>query len=152
MKIRNAGHPGPTKQAGVMLLEALIALLIFSVGILAIVGMQATAFQDMGEAKYRTDAAFLANQLIAEMWSGVGDTPDNLDEYVWDGSGAPPAAIANWVAAVNSHLPGAGANPPTIERDPATNAMTVTVSWQQARDKSTSAPAHSYRTVAYVNL
>ena len=30
--------------------------------------------------------------------------------------------------------------------------MTVTVSWQQARDQSVSAPAHSYRAVAYINV
>ena len=41
------------RQAGVMLLEAMIAILIFSVGILAIVGMQGTAIQNMSEAKYR---------------------------------------------------------------------------------------------------
>jgi type IV pilus assembly protein PilV len=144
MKIRNAGHPGPTKQAGIMLLEALIALLIFSVGILAIVGMQATAFQDMGESKYRTDASFLANQVIADMWST--STTSTITSTT---AGAPPSP-SNWVATVK-RLPGVGLTP-HIERDPATNAMTVTVSWQQARDKSVSAPAHSYRAVAYINV
>ncbi len=152
MKISRAGRTGPAKQTGVMLLEALIALLIFSVGILAIVGMQASAFQDVGEAKFRSDAAFLANQVIADMWSGVGDNANNLDEFVWNGGGAPPPALAHWVETVQARLPGAEANPPTVARDPATNAMTVTVSWQQARDKSTAAPAHSYRAVAYINL
>jgi type IV pilus assembly protein PilV len=148
MKTSHAGRAGPAKQTGIMLLEALIALLIFSVGILAIVGMQATAFQDMGESKYRTDAAFLANQLAAEMWSNS----TNLDDYVYDGSGSPPATIQDWVATVEARLPGVTANQPTIERDPATNAMTVTVSWQQARDRNVSAPAHSYRAVAYINV
>jgi type IV pilus assembly protein PilV len=147
----NTSHPGranPAQQSGVMLLEALIALLIFSVGILAIVGMQATAFQDMGEAKYRTDAAFLANQVIAEMWSNA----QNLGDYEYDGAGAPPPAIENWVATVEARLPGAKASPPVIERDAATNTMTVTVSWQQARDRTAAAPAHSYRAVAYINV
>jgi type IV pilus assembly protein PilV len=148
MKTRQPARANPAKQSGVMLLEALIALLIFSVGILAIVGMQASAFQDMGEAKYRTDAAFLANQVIADMWSNS----DNLDDYVYDGAGAPPATIESWVATVEARLPGSGNNPPVIERDPANNAMTVTVSWQQARDKSAAAPAHSYRAVAYINV
>ncbi len=148
MKTSHPRRANPAKQSGVMLLEALIALLIFSVGILAIVGMQATAFQDMGEAKYRSDAAFLANQVVADMWSNA----QNLDDYVYDGAGAPPAAIANWVATVEARLPGAAANPPTISRDAATNAMTVIVSWQQARDRSVSAPAHSYQAVAYINV
>ena len=148
MRTSQPGRANPAKQSGVMLLEALIALLIFSVGILAIVGMQASAFQDMGEAKYRSDAAFLANQVIADMWSNA----NNLGDYVYDGSGAPPKAIENWVATVEARLPGAKANPPVITRDAATNAMTVTVSWQQARDHSVSAPAHSYQAVAYINV
>jgi type IV pilus assembly protein PilV len=148
MKNSHPVRANPAKQSGVMLLEALIALLIFSVGILAIVGMQASAFQDMGEAKYRSDAAFLANQVIAEMWSNA----NNLADYVYDGTGAPPKAIENWVATVQTRLPGATANPPVITRDAATNAMTVIVSWQQARDHSVSAPAHSYRAVAYINV
>jgi type IV pilus assembly protein PilV len=138
---------GTAKQSGVMLLEALIALLVFSVGVLAIVAMQAAAFQDMGESKYRTDAAFLANQIIADMWSNSA----NLDSYVWDGAGAPPAVLEDWITTVDKRLPGTVKYRPTIERDAATNAMTVTVSWQQARDRTISAPAHSYKAVAYIN-
>ena len=147
MKTCQPRRSGPTTQAGVMLLEALIALLIFSVGILAIVAMQATAVQDLGESKYRTDASFLANQVIADMWANSA----NLADYEWDGSGAAPAVLADWVSTVNKRLPGTAKYPPTIQRDPATNAITVTVSWQQGRDVAISAPPHSYRTVAYIN-
>jgi type IV pilus assembly protein PilV len=133
------------RQTGVMLLEALIALLVFSLGILAIVGMQATAIQDVGEAKYRSDAAFLANQIIAEMWGNSGA----LAVYAWNGSGSPPAEIASWVATVNSRLPGAATFPPTITMG-ANNAVTVRVRWRQARDVSITNTPHSYMTVAYI--
>jgi type IV pilus assembly protein PilV len=134
------------RQAGVMLLEALIALLIFSLGILAIVGMQATAIQDLGEAKYRSDAAFLANQVIADMWS---NSPQ-LNTYAWGGSGSAPAQIQDWVTTVYSRLPGAANFPPTIAVG-ANNMVTVTVRWQQARDKSTAAPPHRHTSVAYIS-
>lgn len=133
------------RQAGVMLLEALIALLIFSLGILAIVGMQATAIQDLGEAKYRSDAAFLANQVVADMWSNSSQ----LNTYAWGGAGAPPAQIQNWVATVYNRLPGAADFPPIITVG-ANNTVTVTVRWQQARDKSTAAPPHRHTSVAYI--
>ena len=55
-------------QSGVILIEALVAILIFSVGILALVGLQATAIKQSTDARYRTEAAALANELIAEMW------------------------------------------------------------------------------------
>ena len=148
MKTSHPRRANPAKQGGVMLLEALIALLIFSVGILAIVGMQATAIQDMGEAKYRSDAAFLANQIVADMWSNCHPTRDATYATV---PAHRPRSIANWVNTVQARLPGASANPPIITRDAANNAMTVTVSWQQARDNSVTAPAHSYQAVAYIN-
>ena len=67
-----------------------------------------------------------------------------------ENSGKPPAVIENWVATVQARLPGAAANPPVITRDAATNAMTVIVSWQQARDRSTAAPPHRHTSVAYI--
>ena len=51
-----------------MLLEAFIAILIFSMGILAIVGMQASAVKTSADAKYRSEASLLANELIGQMW------------------------------------------------------------------------------------
>ncbi len=56
-------------QSGAMLLEALIAILIFSLGILAIIGLQAQSIRNSAEAKYRSDASYLANQLIGRMWA-----------------------------------------------------------------------------------
>jgi type IV pilus assembly protein PilV len=131
-------------QRGVMLLEALVAILIFSVGILAIVGMQATAVQDMGEAKYRTDAAFLANQVLAEMWGNSS----NLASYAYAGGAVPPA-LADWVSTVQDRLPGATAFPPTIAIG-ANNQVTVTVRWQAARDNATGAAPHRFQAVAYI--
>ena len=56
-------------QQGVMLLEALIAILIFSIGILAIVGMQATAVRTVTESRSRAEAALYANQLLGQIWT-----------------------------------------------------------------------------------
>jgi len=143
------------QQAGVMLLEALIAILIFSVGILAIVGMQATAVQDLGEAKYRTEAAFLANRVIGQMWGGIGDKAVNvqtrLATYAYGGGASVPAPVAAWVTMVKDTLPGASSFPPTIQVN-LDNSVVVTVRWQAARDKANGAQPHSYQTIAYINL
>jgi type IV pilus assembly protein PilV len=64
-------------QSGAMLLEALIAILIFSLGILAIIGLQAQSIRNSAESKYRSDASYLANQLIGRMWVDRA----NLDTY-----------------------------------------------------------------------
>jgi type IV pilus assembly protein PilV len=61
-----------------MLLEALIGILIFSLGILSLVALQATSIQLTSDAKYRTDASLLANRLIGQMWAS-GLAPDALE-------------------------------------------------------------------------
>jgi type IV pilus assembly protein PilV len=58
-----------TQQTGSMILEAMIAILIFSMGILALVGMQATAINGVADAKYRSTAGFLADQIIGTVWA-----------------------------------------------------------------------------------
>ena len=66
------------QQAGVMLLEALIAILIFSIGVLGIVGLQAVALDVSRDATYRADAALLANELAGQVFSGDRSSGDAL--------------------------------------------------------------------------
>ena len=56
------------RQQGSFLLEALIAILIVALGVLGSVGLLARSMQDMDDAKNRGEAAYLANQLISQMW------------------------------------------------------------------------------------
>lgn len=58
-----------TKQRGSVLLEALISILIFSIGILGLVGMQATAVNSTSDAQYRSSAGFLVEQMIGTVWA-----------------------------------------------------------------------------------
>jgi type IV pilus assembly protein PilV len=60
--------PNSRPQRGVMLLEVLIALLIFALGVLGLVGLQARAARDSSQTKYRADATLLANDLLGQMW------------------------------------------------------------------------------------
>lgn len=66
------------QQKGVALLEALIAILIFSMGILALVGLQAAMIRSATDAKYRAEAAYIAQQRLGQMWAD----PTNLAAYV----------------------------------------------------------------------
>ena len=63
-----------SEQSGVILLETLIAILIFSIGILALVGMQAVMISNSSDAKYRSEASFIAQKRIGELWANpTGD-------------------------------------------------------------------------------
>jgi len=57
------------QQTGAYLLEALIGILIFSFGILGIVGLQAQAIRFTNDSEYRAEAVYLANSLISQMWT-----------------------------------------------------------------------------------
>jgi type IV pilus assembly protein PilV len=64
-------------QTGAYLLEALIGILIFSFGILGIVGLQAQAIRVTNDAEMRAEAIYLANSLISQMWTD-NPTPAHL--------------------------------------------------------------------------
>lgn len=97
------------KQRGVMLLEALLGLGVFSIGILALIAMQGIALSGASDAKYRTDAAFAANQLINTVWNDRS----NVSTYAWDGTGTAPSALTTWNAALANTIPGASVDATT---------------------------------------
>jgi Tfp pilus assembly protein PilV len=59
-----------------MLLEALLAILIFSLGILTVIGIQATSIKMSADAGLRTKAALLANRLVGQMWASDSSIDD----------------------------------------------------------------------------
>ncbi|MBI3525651.1 MAG: prepilin-type cleavage/methylation domain-containing protein [Betaproteobacteria bacterium] len=138
-----------SRQTGSALLEALIAILIFSMGILAIVGMQAAAVKASGDAKYRSDAGILVNQLLGEMW--VADrTPATLQTNFQGGGGTDGAQYTTWFTRdVQGALPGAAANPPTVVVNTATSQVTITVQWMAPGEPATATP-HSYTVVTQI--
>lgn len=129
-----------SKMQGLMLLEVMVGILIFSVGVLGLVGLMAKSTSSLADSKYRSDASFLASQLIGQMW---GDR-NHLSSYAYAGSGAPPTALASWVTEVKSMLP--GVESPKVAVDTG-NQVTVTISW---KPRNISTP-HTYTTISYIN-
>jgi type IV pilus assembly protein PilV len=64
-------------QTGATLIEVLVSILIFSFGVLALVGLQSSMTRAQSEAQFRAEASFLANEVIARMWSEA----NNLTVY-----------------------------------------------------------------------
>ena len=74
----------PVRQTGSYLLEALIAILIFSFGVLGLIGLLGSSIRITNDARYRSEAANLANAMIAEMWtmtSADADTQVRLGRH-----------------------------------------------------------------------
>lgn len=104
------------KQEGVVLLEALIAILIFSFGILGLVGLQAAMIKNTTDNRYRTEAGYIAQQTLGAMWS----TPGNLANHVE--TDAPISTLPNGKRTVSLPATAAGTGG---------NQVQVTITWQQ---------------------
>ena len=70
---RRAQSAAFAAQRGVMLIEALVAILIFTLGVVALMGLQANSIAQMSAAKYRTDASYLVSQIMGRMWVDQGN-------------------------------------------------------------------------------
>ncbi|MGJ7604746.1 type IV pilus modification protein PilV [Variovorax sp. LT1R20] len=127
-------------QRGIVLLEALVALLIFSVGVLGLIGLQATSVKQASAAEYRSTAVLQANDLVSRMW--VSDRSDAIlqAQFVTDGDG-----YKAWKDAWAGSLPGTtiATNKPTVTivGEPkgataslGTNTATITIYWQAPGD------------------
>ena len=105
--------------AGFALIEALVGLLIFSIGILGLVGIQASMTRAQTASKFRADAASLAGELVGAMWA---DMP-NLAQYDNAGCSAYPRC-KDWADKVAAALP---SGTPTVSV--ATGNVSITIAW-----------------------
>jgi type IV pilus assembly protein PilV len=64
-------------QKGMALLEVMIAIVLFSIGVISLMGLQANMIKNNTEAKLRSEASFLAQQTLGAMWGN----PNNLANY-----------------------------------------------------------------------
>ena len=127
-------NPSRRTQQGSFLLEALVAILIVALGILGSVGLLARSMQDVDDARNRGEAAYLANQLIGQMWLADRVTA-NLDNEFGSavGTGTP---YVDFKALVEQRLPNADqytqdvvVGPGPIPSNLSSSMVTITIRW-----------------------
>ena len=147
-------HPR-SLQSGGFLLEALIGILIFSFGILGIVGLQAQSLRHTGDAEYRAEATYLANSLISKMWTDdPGVLKAKYDSTVGTGAGyvafkGDAATLPGVVVATDTNIPIVLVDPPApVPQSPSVQGHVVQVSvfWQVPGDTT----VHNYTTTGVV--
>jgi type IV pilus assembly protein PilV len=113
------------RRRGSFLLEALIAILIFSSGVVGIVALQSQSMRHVGEAQYRAEAILATEALIAQMWSS--DPRTLAVDFASSGGGAGYAAFKRLVQRVPTGLPGAtiAGNEPVVAIAPGPSATTT---------------------------
>lgn len=111
-----------------MLIEVLISVLIFSVGVVALVALQAAMTRAQTTAKARTDASYLATELVGLMWSDV----NSLTSYQ-TASCASNTQCNMWLAKVQQTLPIDTAPLVTVNSNaasPELGDVSITITWQ----------------------
>jgi type IV pilus assembly protein PilV len=66
-------------EEGFLLLEVLLAIVIFSIGILAVLGLQAVMVKHSTEARMRSVASLVAEERISEMWADPANAINKLE-------------------------------------------------------------------------
>ena len=145
---------GGAAQRGVMLLEALISILIFSIAVLGLIGLQSAAIKNANDARQRAAAAFYANQIIGQMWADYS----NLASYAHRTGGAAPTTsscaftgedaevIKTWRSALAADINGSGADGLQQIIIGANNVVKVTLCWKNPEESV----YHWFTTVAQI--
>lgn len=126
MNVKHHLTPGESQQ-GIVLLEALVAILIFSFGVLGIVGLQAAMIKNTADSKFRSEASHIAQQRIGQMWSDS-------------------ANVANYIEAATDISPLLPAGTRTVAQPLAGGPFVITVRWQQPGQD-----AHNFTTTASIS-
>lgn len=135
-RAQSASSPRPRRERGFTLVEAMVALLVLSIGLLGIAALYVETLRASRTSLYRTEAVNLATDLADRMRAnrnpvnayacGSPCVPANGGNAIAD------ADLADWVAAIAAALPG-GSGGVTFTAGTATtpSAYVVEVSWSE---------------------
>jgi type IV pilus assembly protein PilV len=137
----------PKYVGGFSLIEALVAITIFSFGILGLIGLESLALKSAGDAQFRAEAAYLANQIISQIWTDRS----NITSYKYNDTvaanctfsgSAGNTATTNWMTDVSNALPSALGSVSVGTG----NTVTVRICWNMPNSGQ-----HVHTTVAQIN-
>lgn len=124
-------------QAGVVLLESLIAVLIFSIGIIGLVGLQASMLKSTTDAKHRAEAGYIAQKRISDIWTTDEANRGTLSEVDTD-----IAAMSGLPLGLRDTIRGA----PEAGCDSAPSCYIIVVKWTPPGGTQ-----HQYSIVTHIN-
>ena len=118
-------------QQGGSLLEGLLAILVFSVGMLSLLMLLSTSLVETGNARYRSEASLLASDLVGQMWTG----DRSLDALRKRFTDTESDDYQRWLRTVYDRLPGTDGtnNLPAITIDDQ-RKVKIVLYWQAPGD------------------
>jgi type IV pilus assembly protein PilV len=143
--MNHAARPIRRSQRGATLIEGLVAITIFSFGILAVIGMMTTHMATAGDARFRMEASQFAESIMADM--RLTDYTTRTTNF----SGPSGASFLGWMDRIESTLPHAGIDDgEQLAINFAGNTVTVTVQWRAPADPSDT--PHKYIAIGSMDL
>lgn len=155
------------RERGISLIEVMVAVLVFSIGMLGLALLQLKGAQFTMESGSRTAAIGLARSLAESMRAnpdGALPPGNGTSAYLYDGTttysasdcasttASSPADVAKrdlacWQAALIRTLPpptSSGGKMATVTKDPNLGTLVITVSWAGVAGSSSADPSQSY--------
>jgi type IV pilus assembly protein PilV len=124
--LKRSGRIPARLQRGSVLIEAMVAVVIFSMGVLALVGLQSAMIKNSGDNRYRAEAQLIAQTHIANMMAYGGDAASYISQVDQN--------------RIKAQLPNG-----TLTFSALTNSMvTVTIGWQVPGGNRHQVSASSY--------
>jgi type IV pilus assembly protein PilV len=125
------------KQAGMTLVEVLVAVVLISVGLLGVAALQLTSLRGNQDSYARSQAAVLAGDIIERMRANqLGFGRGDYDPAAGAAGTIAATDIARWQATIDQVLPGGAAVAQgSIVRNG--NIVTVTVQWNEREEQAT---------------
>jgi type IV pilus assembly protein PilV len=125
--------PREHAQRGIALLEALIAILVFTFGILGLIGLEASAISSAVDSDDRNRAALFASEIASTMWLNGTTVVSAAQLTTWNTAIADPTqtGVANGTLAI---------------APVASNSADITITWKAPSRAGAAAPASQLTT------
>jgi len=124
--------PSIHRQSGLSLLEVLVAIVILSLGLLGMAGLQAASLRTSQGSFYRAQAAQYADDMAERMRANLGQARTYglaLADAAPTGTSVRDRDLADWLAKLRT-LPGGDGS---VAIDLGNNLVTITVQWDDTR-------------------
>jgi type IV pilus assembly protein PilV len=119
------------------MVEGLTAMTVFSIGILGVIGLQASVLENNAQAQFRAEASYLAEEVIGLATADAA----NVACYAINPASAgctnafAQEAAVEWAERVQASLPGADEILPQVAYA-VDGTFTVTIQWKRQSDET----------------
>lgn len=145
-------HSIPKQQRGMTMIELLVALVIFSFGMLGLAGLQTRTISLNQSGLYRSQATALAADILDQMRSsiptarsGSWNTTVDKDSKSYSGTDFISVSLAEWKKRVELLPDGKAEVTVATSSSGVSNLVTIKIQWDDSRGRDT---AQSFNTLS----